>query len=162
MKEIPLTRGKFALVDDEDYEFISSMGKWHTSAQGYAAINIKKACGKKTVRCMHRILMDRFNSNYESVDHVNSNKIDNRMSNLRICDKSKNMMNKGMLKNNTTGFKGVCFDKTRSKYKVEIGFDGKVKFIGRFDDIIDAAKAYNAAALKYHGEFARLNEISNQ
>lgn len=159
MKEIRLSKGKFTIVDDSNYEWLVTMGKWHCTAQGYAAINISKPCGKRTTITMHRVLMNKFNSDYESIDHINLNKTDNRIENLRICNKSKNMMNKGALRNNKSGYKGVHFDKSRLKYKVDIGFDGKRKCIGRYSDIIEAARAYNTAALKYHGEFACLNDV---
>jgi hypothetical protein len=156
MKEIPLTQEKFALVDDEDYEFLMQW-KWYFEGR-YARATNKQILPIKS-KYMHRLIMRNIALNGESIDHINGDKMDNRKSNLRVCDKSKNMMNKGALKNNKSGFKGVHFDKTRGKYKVSIGFDGKTKCIGRYDDIIEAARAYNEAALKYHGEFAHLNDV---
>lgn len=161
MKQIPLTRGKVALVDDEDYERLIAMGKWRLDNPGYAVKSkrFRKADGKwsNKILLMHRIILDAKVG--EFVDHINRDKLDNRKSNLRICSKTENNRNVGLSKNNTTGFKGVTFFTLRGKFMAQITFEGKNVFLGYFEEPKEAAKAYNNAAVKYYGEFAYLNEI---
>lgn len=153
MKEIPLTQGKVALVDDEDYEWLIKF-KWHYGAK-YARISSQDV-EMKSMSYMHRIIMKAPAGML--VDHANGDRLDNRKHNLRVCTKSQNEMNSIFQSNNKTGYKGVFWDQNRAKYRSEIGIDGKRVFLGRFDCKHEAARAYNTAAMKYHGEFARLNE----
>ena len=92
----------------------------------------------------------------KQVDHINRNKLDNRFANLRICSPSQNNWNCGVKrKNNTSGFKGVS--KYKKKWVATIQANREHIHIGYFKNKVKAAKAYNQAALKYHGEFAGLN-----
>ena len=92
------------------------------------------------------------------VDHKNRNPLDNRRANLRLATHSQNMQNRGKFRSNATSqFIGVCLVKKTGKWKAQIKHQKKYIFLGEFDSEIDAAKAYDAAAIKYHGEFARLN-----
>lgn len=93
------------------------------------------------------------------VDHANRNSTDNKAVNLRLATVNQNQRNKKIQKNNTSGYKGVCWDKNRQKWKTHIHVDGKIINLGRFDTKEKAAIAYNEAALKYFGEFAYLNFI---
>lgn len=93
----------------------------------------------------------------DQVDHINCVRGDNRFSNLREATNGENMQNTGMKKNNTSGFKGVAWDARNKKFMAQIGMNGKLVWLGRFDDPRDAAEVYNAAAGKLHGEFARMN-----
>jgi hypothetical protein len=94
------------------------------------------------------------------VDHIDGNTFDNRRSsNLRLCTHHQNLINKKIQKNNITGFKGVVYREKNKKYSAQIQCNNKSIHLGMFSNPIDAALAYNAAALKYHGEFARLNEL---
>ena len=88
------------------------------------------------------------------VDHINRNKLDNRRSNLRICTIAQNNYNKGLRKENTSGITGVDWDKSRRKWRVQIGYDNKNHFVGRFDKLEDAIKAREEAELKHFGEFS--------
>lgn len=158
MKKIPLTQGKFALVDDEDYAKISKF-KWYLHSGGYAATSgIGKVDGKvRRYIYMHRIVNQTFPG--MDTDHINGNKLDNRKENLRSCNRSGNAKNVQLRKNSLSGFKGVHWHKGANKWRSQIQKD-KIKFhIGFYEEIKDAARAYNEAALKYHGEFARLNKI---
>lgn len=153
MKKIPLTQGKFALVDDADFERLSQF-KWCVNGRGYAeAWDIKN---KKTFR-MHRFLMG-FPED-KNIDHINGNKIDNRIINLRVCTQQGNTMNMSVHKDNPTGYKGVSWDKAREKYEACIRVNKRKKFLGRFDTAVEAAKAYNKAAKESYGEFSRPNKI---
>lgn len=88
-------------------------------------------------------------------DHINGDKLDNRRSNLRICTHAQNGANRGPQKNGSSGYKGVSYH--CKKWRVQICINGKTKRLGGFNSLLDAAKAYDKAARKYHGEFARTN-----
>ena len=89
----------------------------------------------------------------------NGNGLDNRKANLRICSNSQNQANRGVGKNNTSGFKGVWFDNRVLRWRAAIQVLKKRIQLGKFDLKEDAARAYNKAATKYFGEFALLNRI---
>lgn len=148
MKEIPLTKGKIALVDDDDYEELSKH-KWHTSHHGYPARSILKP--KKENIFMHRQLMGFPDC---AVDHINRNPLDNRRSNLRLATLSQNQHNRKLNKNNTSGFKGVSWHPSMKKWVATIRLNYKQYILGYFSDPKDAALAYREAALELHGEFA--------
>ncbi len=95
----------------------------------------------------------------KQVDHINGNPLDNRRENLRICENAENNRNKGLTKASTSGYKGVSLYKRSGTWRAYIVTNYKQKHLGTFDNPIDAAKAYNVAAIKFHGEFARLNDI---
>lgn len=93
----------------------------------------------------------------DQIDHINGNKDDNRISNLRLASDFQNMWNRGKPQNNTSGFKGVSWHKQRQKWIALIGVNGVLKYLGYFEDLEKAAAAYQTAAIKYHGEFANLD-----
>ena len=156
MKKIELTQSKFALVDDEDFEWLN---QWKWCLRGwrgafYAGRNDYQ--GKKShILGMHRQIMHPLVS--EEVDHINNNGLDNQKANLRLCTHSQNLKNQRMGKNNKCGYKGVHWHKKNKKWRAVIYSDGKRIDCGCYSSITEAAQAYNLAALKYHGEFARLN-----
>ena len=145
MKNIPLTKGKFAIVDDDDFEWLSKW-KWFVNGR-YASRSINK----HQQITMHREIMH--TPDDMETDHINRNGLDNRKENLRICTRSENQQNK--MKSNSTGFKGVQVDKRRgyAYYYAHIGR----KHIGAFPTAIEAAKAYDAAARELYGSFACVN-----
>lgn len=155
MNQIKLSSDKVALVDDEDFEYLSQF-KWY-DAHGYAARNyfIK---GKHIHVSMHREILGNIPSNVQT-DHINGNKLDNRRENLRLCNNAQNNQNKGLTKDNTTGFKGLRWYKPSKRWQVRIAVYGKQIHLGYFKDITKAVKTYNTAAKKYHGEFAYQNII---
>ena len=159
-KEIILTQGKVAIVDDEDFDYLNQF-KWYAHkmnnnfyTQRSNRIN-KKYAGTLYI---HRIIMNA--SKGSVVDHINGNTLDNRKCNLRICTHGQNIRNQKININNTSGFKGVCYRKDKNKWRVVLQLNSKKIHIGYYLNIIDAAKAYNEAAIKYHGEFANLNKIN--
>lgn len=155
MIEIDLSQGKTALIDEDDYDKVSQY-VWHAHKSTDNAFYAR--CTKDRVYLyMHRLIMDAKDG--YSVDHINGNRLDNRKSNLRICSHAQNLANRPKQANNKSGFKGVIFDKSRNKWRSEIRVDGKSYYLGRFDDKIDAAVAYNEKAIELLGEFAHLNEI---
>lgn len=106
---------------------------------------------------MHRLLMT--SPTGTMVDHINGNGLDNRKENLRVVTNSQNLMNRGKNKNNTSGYKGVLWDKVRNKWIALIGFNNKNIYLGRFFTKNEAAFAYNAKAEELFGEFAQINII---
>ena len=151
MREIALTQNKFTIVDDEDYDYLSQWN-WYYN-RGYAARAGMTSTGMLVY--LHRDLMSPPDG--MQVDHINRNSLDNRRSNLRICSQTENRRNQSKYSNNTSGYKGVSWDKAAGKWSVSIRINSKLIKIGRFDDIVDAAKAYDGGAKKYFGEFAVLN-----
>jgi len=91
------------------------------------------------------------------VDHINQNKLDNRRGNLRICGKSENAANSRLRRDNTSGYRGIFFE--RRRWRAGIHFKGHFVVIGRYDTREEAALAYNIAAIGVYGEFASLNEV---
>lgn len=153
MKKIPLTKGQFALVDDEDFDFLN---QWSWCFHlGYAIRGHKNPSGKKRHLPMHRVINK--TPLGKETDHINENKLDNQRSNLRTASHSQNKFNKGPQQNNTSGYKGVTFIKTRKKWQAQIQGNGKRPSLGYFDTAIEAAKAYDTASYKLHGEFGFRN-----
>jgi hypothetical protein len=148
MKEIQLTRGKIAIVDNEDYDMLSQFN-WCYSQVGYAVSRIDNK-----VRYLHRILLGE-NSLY--VDHINRNKLDNRRSNLRVCDGTQNNANIPKPKTNTSGYKGVHWAKNAGKWVAQIWVRGEYNYLGLIEDVSDAAMEYDRAATENFGEFASVN-----
>jgi len=155
MCEIPLTQGKVALVDDQDYEELSKH-KWHASKIGkswYATRTVGKWPHQKTI-LMHRQLLNP--SPGLECDHINGNGLDNRRCNLRVCTRSQNNMNRRP-SGCTSEFKGVYWNKTNKKWMAQIVFNRHGRGLGCYDDEEEAAYAYDKAARKHFGEFARPN-----
>lgn len=161
MKKIKLTQGKFALVDDIDFAYLNQW-KWTlTSNNGnklYAARYIRNP--KRTV-LMHRIILSckLCGSKFKQTDHVNGNGLDNRRRNLRPATVSENQSNRGCPSHNKSQYKGVCWNSRDKRWLAYIVILGKHKYLGQFKTKIQAAQAYNKAAKKYFGKFARLNKI---
>lgn len=157
MKEIVLAKGQIALVDDEDFEWLSKM-RWRANVKehtSYVERSASKSHGHRRIS-MHRMIMG--DPAGKSIDHVNGNGLDNRRCNLRICTTAENSRNKCIQKNNTTGFKGVSFRANRGRFTARIMHPcGKYMSLGCFDTAHDAALAYDAAAKILHKDFARLN-----
>lgn len=159
MKQIPLTQGYIALVDDIDFEWLNQW-KWgalkapHTV---YAVRYTSRAGGKKPQFVyMHRLILEARKG--QETDHRNGNGLDNQRANLRFCTSSQNNMNRAHGRG-TSVYKGVSWSTRRRKWQVQIGCEGKSVFLGRFDSEEEAACAYNTAALERFGEFAHLNDI---
>lgn len=156
MKQIQLTQNQVALVDDVDFQMLSQW-KWHAVKSRNKIYSYRQDCSKipyKTV-LMHRIVINAKNG--DIVDHIDGDGLNNQKSNLRICTNTENMRNREKPLNNTSGYKGVSLYKRYSRYVAYIFFEGKRKHLGYFDDPIDAARAYDAKAKEYFGEFANLN-----
>ncbi len=158
MKEIPLTQGKVAIVDDCDYDYLSQW-KWCIS-NGYAARRKSKHSGH--LETMHSLIFKRQGFQGEMVDHIDRNTLNNRRSNLRPATMTQNQYNCPAQKNNTSGFKGVWLDKRANKWRAQIRAGGKSIYLGTGVTKEDAARIWNEGALKLHGEFAYQNVIPEQ
>ncbi len=159
MKKIELTKGYEAIVDDEDFERVNQY-KWHAFERRdkkvvYAARTDHTPEGDKTIR-LHRFIMNAPKD--MQVDHVSGNGLDNRRVNLRNCTNSDNQKNREKNKNNTTGYKGVTLNKRLRKFIPQITVNGENLYLGCYMTAKEAALAYNIAAKKYFGKFARLNK----
>jgi len=159
-RRIPLTQGKYAIVDPEDYERLNKY-KWYAmkgSSTFYAARCVWDPVNKKkrTIK-MHRQIINP--PHPLVVDHINHNGLDNRRANLRPATKSQNCINKPYIKQKGAHSKyhGVTWQKSIKKWQAQIRINGIQTIIGYFNDEIEAAKAYDEAAKKYHKEFAVLN-----
>ncbi len=158
MKEIQLTKGKKALVDDADYDWLNQW-KWYAmnSRGSYYACRTSVNKGIKRYILMHRLI---FSGIHPSclVDHIDGDGLNNQKSNLRSCNNKQNVRNSKPIIG-TSKYKGVSFSSDRKKWQAKIKHNGNSIWIGYFDYESDAAIAYNEAAKMYHGEFARLNHI---
>jgi hypothetical protein len=156
-RRIWLGEGEFTILDQQDYYRLSKY-KWYIKGnfgKFYAARNYKYDSRQTKTVSMHREIMNAPGGLL--VDHRNRDGLDNRRENLRLATYSQNNCNKIKRKNTSSKFTGVCFNKQGKRWGVNISNKGKRIFLGYFDSEIDAAKAYDEAAKKYHGEFARLN-----
>lgn len=159
MKQISLTQGYITFIDNDDFTEVSKH-KWCYHG-GYAVRGIRQGNKTRLVR-LHQQLMGFPGM---PIDHINQNKLDNRRTNLRMATKAQNLMNRGPNKNNTSGYKGVSHVHSSSRlktkqWKAQIVVSRKLKPLGYFSTPELAAMAYNAAALKYHGEFAYQNRLA--
>jgi len=160
MKEIQLTQNQVAIVDDADFEALNAY-KWHarwnpSTKSFYAQRSVPIGGGKRTTIQMHRVITCAQKG--FDVDHINKNTLDNSKANMRVCSRSENGRNRGKQIDNTSGYKGV--DSKNGKWRARIGHLGKKKFLGFFDNILDAAAAYDKAAIELHGSYARHNGVA--
>ena len=131
---IPLTRGQNAIVDAEDFDFLS---QWNWCLHKTSSMQVPYAARKSesgNIIHMHKILVP----NSPEVDHRNGNGLDNRRKNLRPCTTPQNRHNRGKNRNNTSGYKGVCWCKVRRKWKASIMSNRKVYRLGYFINLEEA------------------------
>jgi hypothetical protein len=151
MKEITLTQGEVALVDDIDFEYLNQW-KWYFDGR-YA----QRRLGRSSVR-LHCLVLERKlgHHNFKQVDHQDRNKLNCCRYNLRPATNQQNCTNKDVV-SAASGYKGVYPE--RDRWKAQITVDRRTEYLGTYLTPIEAAKAYNDAALEYFGEFARLNPV---
>lgn len=164
MKLIPLTQGKFAQVDDEDYDVLMKR-KWqaHKSKRSnvwYAISNIKLDVNKWKSIKMHRVIM-KIDDPKILIDHKDDDGLNNQKNNLRLADKSKNSINRSKKNGFSSKYLGVRWYAPRNKWSAQIQLNNKAHHLGYFINEKEAAQAYNNAALSLHKEFARLNIIED-
>ena len=158
-RTIQLTQGQVALVSAHRFEEFNAF-KWHAlwypGAQSFYAVrNVRLPTGKWTLISMHRTVLGLKYGDKRHGDHANHNALDNRDENLRIATVSQNLCNRGAQRNNTSGFKGVTWDRVANKWRAQIKSGGKMKHLGAFDDLEIAHAAYVSASTELHGLFGR-------
>jgi hypothetical protein len=161
-----------AIVDVEDFEKLNQYD-WHGLVTKRNVYAYRAVSNRSYIIRMHREIMLGTNSKSENrktklnwgprnntlvVDHINNNSLDNRKANLRIATRWQNRYNSRPWAGNVTSkYKGVCWEKETKKWRSLLTHNGKRESLGRFENEIDAAKAYDEAAKKYHGKYAWLN-----
>lgn len=155
-KLIPLTKGLFTKVDAADFDELSKY-RWYaykrTKTLIYAVRTGKKEVGEAQTVKMHSHLMKPVKP--LQVDHIDGDGLNNQRSNLRICTAAQNNMNLGWKTNNTSGYRGVWWEKGNKAWRSDIRVNKKIIYLGHFKDKYKAHLAYEAARKKYHGEYAR-------
>lgn len=154
MRSIKLANtDKVAIVDDEDYDRLIKY-KWHL-IPGKSTFYARSSFGAY----MHNIILDIIPTFDRYSDHIDGDGLNNRKSNLRICNPSQNGANARKQENTTSIYKGVSWYKAGQQWQAHIYPNRKSIYLGRFDSEEEAALAYNEAAILHYGEFARLNEV---
>ena len=158
MKKIKLTQGKYALVDNADFKWLSRW-KWCYSSGGYAKRGtVKRIEGiRKSIQfAMHREIIQTPKGMH--TDHIDGNRLNNQRRNLRIVTCAQNKMNVVNIRKHAGKFKGVSWDNTGKRWRARITKDGKEKYIGNFKTKVAAAKAYDAEALLLFKSYAKTNK----
>lgn len=162
-REIILTQGKVALVDDEDYEGLAKF-RWRymetsKGRQGYAKTHVvvDGDWQNRVDVYMHRMVLCAEKG--QIVDHINHDKLDNRKSNLRIVTHSQNVSNKPKQANNTSGYKGVTYYKRTKRWMAQVKIEGKYKCIGYFSTPEEAAAAYDEYVIQNSDGFIPINNM---
>ena len=145
-------------IFDLKYKIEIEKYKWHLHKNGYVETIWYDENSEQHNISLHQAIIrmsgQEVSDGYE-IDHKDNNPLNNLESNLRICSHSENGKNQKISTNNTSGYKSVSWHKPTKKWRAQI----RGEHLGLFDDPKDAAKAYNDAAIEYHGEFAVLNKI---
>ncbi len=153
---IALTQGQVAIVDDDKYMDLSQnkwCAAWCPHTQSYRAERAQTVNGKNRLILMHRQIIQAPDG--VQVDHWNGDTLDNRLENLRLATRTQNCRNARIRKDNTSGYKGVTFNKRSGKWRFQIQIGGGKRLWGYRGTALDASEEYNRLAALYHGQFAR-------
>lgn len=157
MKELQLYTGEITLIDDEDYEWLSTYKLFISNKRyNYVSLSIKTN-GKWGRKDIHQLIMKTPKGMY--TDHIDGNGLNNQKKNLRIVTNSQNCMNRISQKKTSSIYKGVSWHKKNNKWLSNICINKKRISIGYFDNEKDAAKAYNEKAKELFGKYVKLNEV---
>lgn len=159
IRHISLSRGRFAVVDAADYDWLNQwnwFAQYHKAEDRWYAVRMVRV-GPEKKRCMllmHRVILDAHLGFH--VDHRDGDGLNNKRSNLREATCSQNGFNRGKERGNMSGFKGVSWNRRAGKWQVFITANKRKHYLGLFADLEPAAAAYREAAKRLHGEFARV------
>lgn len=156
MKRIPLTKGKEALVDDEDYEFLMQWSWYYTG--GYARRTETQANRRVSV-FMHNVVAHRADIQGPEVDHRDRDPLNNQRYNLRPATRCQQARNRGLRRDSKSRCIGVTWRARLNRWEARILYAGRYQYLGVFVTKEEAAKAYNDAARKHFGDFAVLNPL---
>lgn len=157
MIQIQLTQGQVATIDDVDGDLAAFQWFAQKSRKTfYACRRLPRSNGKQPAERLHRVIARRMGI-IGNPDHKDRDGLNNRRDNLRQASDGQNNANQDLRADSTSGLKGVCFHEAAGKWRARIAVNGKRRSLGLFDEAIEAAKAYDAAALAAFGEFAVLN-----
>lgn len=155
--EIPLTKNHVAIVDSQDAERVKQL-KWHSSVRPHTVYALA-APTRKTHVYLHRFILGAKPG--EHIDHIDGNGLNNTRTNLRVVTRSQQSCNtrkgKGQIRKGTSKYKGVYLNKARGRYYAKIHIKGTCIGLGSYQIEEEAARAYDAAAKQFFGEYARLN-----
>lgn len=135
------------LVDDEDYDALCAH-RWYLLGRGRWRYAYNRHIG-----LMHRLIVKAAAECL--VDHINGDTFDNRKENLRLVTRQQNSMNRGASRNNTSGRRGVTYHRSKQKWQAQIQYEGRNRYLGLFETVDEASRAYRAAASELFGEYAR-------
>jgi len=155
---IPLTQGQNAIVDAGDFDWLNHWNwcaQWNSHTNSFYARRKHCVAGKWEHLAMHAVILGC--SEGQEGDHKNHDTLDNRRTNLRKCTEQQNGYNCRKHRRNTSGFKGVFWDEGERKWRAAIRHNNKLIHLGRFFSKEAAARCYDEAATRLHGEFAYLN-----
>lgn len=155
MAYVPLTRGKTAVIDAADAHLVGGVN-WCAVKFGdtfYAATN-RRLDGKRRVAYAHRDLMTPPDDMI--VDHIDGNGLNCRRSNMRLATRAQNVRNSRRPKHNTSGFKGVSYNRKNQRWQAHIKVDSKSTYLGLYATPEDAYAAYCVASERYHGKYGRI------
>ncbi len=153
---ISLTQYQFAKVDPSDYGWLSQLTwfAWRNKHYGFYAQSWQYLPDERRVQVhMHRLIMGLAAGDALEVDHINHDTLDNRRCNLRIVTHATNALNRRIRSDNTSGFKGVSFNKQRQLWQAYINLNRKRFYLGFFSTAAEAGDAYRIAAIRFHGSF---------
>lgn len=150
---IPLTKGKVCFVDTFLYDWLNQW-QWYVMCSNPKKIIYAVRAENSVTIYMHREILGLTRDDHRQVDHINRDGLDNRSSNLRLSDQQENSFNRSIGSNNTSGYKGVTYNKASGKWMARIHLNRKSIYLGMFTSPKTAYEAYCAAAIQYYGDFA--------
>lgn len=154
---IPLTRGQIAIVDAEDFNWLSQWNWWANKTHSGTYTPTRHSETKNGKRLSVSMARTILGMTKRWIDHRNGDPLDNRKENLRKCTQPQNAKNRKLDHDSSSGYKGVSWHKHRKLWNARITINRKTLSLGYFPSIEKAAQVYDQAAQKYHGEFAHLN-----
>lgn len=157
MKRLELTKGQYALVDDEDFAELNRHAWSASFAKATGSYYAQRKEKGKMIMLQRQVMKVKGSGRRRRVDFINGDTLDCQKQNLRLCTPKQDAGNARLRKTNTTGFRGVIAPSGRHRWRANITIKGKSVKLGSFDSAQDAAKAYDVAAKKHFREFARLN-----